>query len=300
MDIGLFGFIDTIEGITASLEAAEADGLASYWIPQAFGMDTLTVIASVGPRVPKLRLATAVVPTYPRHPMVLAQQALTTNLLVDGRLSLGVGPSHKPVVEGSWGISFDKPIRHLRDYLGALNEALGQKPRFTSETITAKGDLSVPGAPVPKVLVSALGPQLLKLTGQVADGTITWMTGPRTLAELTVPTLTEAADAAGRPAPEVVAGVPVCVSDDPAGTLERANRSFAMYGTLPSYRAMLDREGYGAPGEVAIIGDADTVAERIAGFADLGVTTFAASEFGSRDQRAATREVLKTLIGAQR
>ncbi len=296
MDIGLFGFIDTIEGITASLEGAERDGFASYWIPQAFGMDTLTVIASVGPKVPGLRLATAVVPTYPRHPMALAQQALTTNLLVDGRLTLGVGPSHKPVVEGSWGISFDRPIRHLDEYLHALNESLGQKPRYRGETLSAKGDLSVPGAPVPKVLVSALGPQLLKLTGAVADGTITWMTGPNTVRDLTVPTITEAAAAAGRPAPEVVVGIPVCVTDDPADTLARANRSFAMYGTLPSYRAMLDREGYDGPGEIAIIGDADTVGERIMAFADLGTTTFAASEFGSRDQREATRALLVSLL----
>ncbi|MPY91720.1 MAG: TIGR03564 family F420-dependent LLM class oxidoreductase [Acidimicrobiia bacterium] len=296
MEIGQFGFIDTVEGITKSLESAASDGFASYWIPQAFGMDTLTVIGAVGPRVPGLRLATAVVPTYPRHPMVLAQQALTTNLLVGGRLALGVGPSHKPVVEGSWGISFDRPIRHLHEYLVALQESLGQKPRYQGETITAKGDLSVPDAPTPKVLVSALGPQLLKLTGSVADGTITWMTGPNTLRDLTVPTITAAADAAGRPAPEVVAGVPVCVTDDPAATLERANRSFSMYGTLPSYRAMLDREGYDGPGEIAIIGDADTVGERILAFADLGVTTFAASEFGSRDQRAATRELLVRLL----
>lgn len=298
MKIGLFGFIDTIEGITANLSSAEADGFESYWIPQAFGMDTLTVIGALGPKVPKLRLATAVIPTYPRHPMVLAQQALTTNLLVGGRLALGVGPSHKPVVEGSWGISFDKPIRHLRDYLEALVEALGQKPRFQGETITAKGDLSIPDAPVPKVLVSALGPQLLKLTGRLVDGTITWMTGPNTLRELTVPTINEAAAAAGRPAPEVVAGIPVCVTDDPAATLDRANRSFAMYGTLPSYRAMLDREGYGGPGEIAIVGDADSVAERINCFAYLGVTTFIASEFGSRDQREATREMLRGVIAA--
>jgi F420-dependent oxidoreductase-like protein len=200
------------------------------------------------------------------------------------------------VVEGSWGISFDRPIRHLREYLEALTAALGQKPRYQGETITAKGDLSVAGANPPPVLVSALGPQLLRLTGTLADGTITWMVGPNTLRELTVPTISEAAAAAGRPAPEIVVGVPVCVTDDVEATRARAARSFQMYGTLPSYRAMIDREGYEGPGDVAIIGDADTVGERIRSYADLGATTFAASEFGSSDQRAATRQVLMSLL----
>jgi 5,10-methylenetetrahydromethanopterin reductase len=298
MKIGLFGFIDTLEGIDASLRTAAEQGFDSYWIPQAFGMDTLDVIGALGRDIPGIRLATAVVPTYPRHPMVLAQQALTTNLLIGGRLALGVGPSHKPVVEGSWGISFDRPIRHLRDYLDALMASLGQQPRFEGETIAAKGDLSIPGATPPPVLVSALGPQLLRLTGRVADGTITWMVGPNTLRELTVPTISEAASAAGRAAPEVVAGVPVCVTDEVEATRERAARSFRLYGTLPSYRAMLDREGYEGPGDMAIIGDADTVGERISALADVGVTTFAASEFGSSDQRAATRELLVRLLGS--
>lgn len=298
MKIGLFGFIDTIEGITGSLKTAEADGFESYWIPQAFGMDTLTVISAVGKAAPKLRIGTAVIPTYPRHPMMLAQQALTTNLFIDGRLALGIGPSHKPVVEDSWGISFDKPIRHLREYLEALNQCLGRKARYSGETLNAKGDLGIPDGPVPPVLVSALGPQLLALTGKLADGTITWMTGPNTVRELTVPTISDAAAAADRPAPEIVVGIPVCVTDDVAASRDRANRSFAMYGTLPSYRAMLDREGYEGPGDIAILGDADTVAAQILAFADLGVTTFAASEFGSRDQRLATREMLRRVIAS--
>jgi F420-dependent oxidoreductase-like protein len=297
LKLGLFGFIDTIEGVTASMKEASSQGFDSYWMPQTFGVDTLTVIGAVGPSIPNLRMATAVVPTYPRHPMVLAQQALTTNQLIGGRLGLGIGPSHRPVVEGSWGISFDRPIRHLREYLEALNGSLTQKVRFKGETLTARGDLSIVDAPVPAVLVSALGPQLLRLTGRLADGTITWMTGPNTLRELTVPTLSEAAAAADRPAPEVVVGVPVCVTKDVDGARERAQRTFKVYGTLPSYRAMLDREGYDGPGDIAIIGDADTVGETILSFAGVGTTTFAASEFGSRDERAATRELLVSLLG---
>ena len=296
MKIGLFGFIATIDGFRKDLSTAASQGFDSYWVPQAFGMDTLTVIAAVGPDAPGIRIGTAVIPTYPRHPMMLAQQALTTNLLVGGRLALGIGPSHKPVVEDSWGISFDKPIRHLRDYLAALQESLTQKPRFVGETLSAKGDIGVGDAPVPPVLVSALGPQLLKLTGAVADGTITWMTGPNTVRDFTVPTISAAAEAAGRAAPEIVVGIPVCVTEDVDATRERAQRSFKMYGTLPSYRAMLDREGYDGPGDIAIIGPAGYVAEQISALADIGVTTFAASEFGNGEQRAATREVLLQLL----
>lgn len=232
-------------------------------------MDTLTVIGAAGAAVPGIRLGTAVIPTYPRHPMMLAQQGLTTNLLVGGRLALGIGPSHLPVVEGSWGISFDKPIRHLREYLEALQASLTQKPRYSGETLSAKGDLSIGEAPVTPVLVSALGPQLLKLTGALADGTITWMTGPNTVRDHTVPTIGAAAEAAGRPAPAIVVGIPLCVTDDVDATRDRAQRSFAMYGTLPSYRAMLDREGYEEPGDIAIIGPASYVSERISALAEI-------------------------------
>ncbi len=174
-----------------------------------------------------------------------------------------------------------------------------KKVRFEGETLTTKADIQI-DAPAPKVMLSALGPQLLKVTGRLADGTILWMTGPRTIADHSAPVIREAAAAAGRPEPEVVAGFPVCVTDgtDEANTdtRERAARSFAMYGTLPSYRAMLDREGYEGPGDIAIIGSAGEVEERIRGLADAGVTTFAASEFGSRDQRAATRELLVSML----
>ena len=300
MKIGLFSFVDSTDGLTEMAATANEQGFDSLWIPQVFGIDTLTAIAVAGTRVPDITFATAVVPTYPRHPQMLAQQALTVNEIIGDRLVLGIGPSHKPVVEGSWGISFDKPIRHLREYLECLMPLLhDKKVRFDGESLTTRADLSL-DAPAPKVMMSALGPQLLKVTGRLADGTILWMTGPTTIAEHSAPTIVEAAAAAGRPAPEVVAGFPVCVTDgsNEANTeaRERAAKSFAMYGTLPSYRAMLDREGYEGPGDIAIIGGAGEVEDRIRSLADVGLTTFAASEFGSRDQRAATRDLLISML----
>ena len=300
MKIGLFSFVDSVDALTTLAAEANQQGFDSLWIPQVFGVDTLTAIAIAGQTVPDITFATAVVPTYPRHPQMLAQQALTVNGAIGGRLVLGIGPSHKPVVEGSWGISFDKPIRHLREYLEVLGPLLHEKKvRFKGESITTMADISI-DAPAPKVMMAALGPQLLKVTGRLADGTILWMTGPQTIAGHSAPTIRESAAAAGRPDPEVVAGFPVCVTDgtdaDNTAATERAAKSFAMYGTLPSYRAMLDREGYEGPADLAIIGGAAEVEDRIRSMEANGVTTFAASEFGSRDQRAATRDLLVGML----
>lgn len=300
MKIGLFSFVDSTDQLTEAASTAHQQGFTSLWVPQVFGVDTLTAIAVAGSQVPELTFATAVVPTYPRHPQMLAQQALTVNAVLGGRLVLGIGPSHQPVVEGMWGISFDKPIRHMREYLECLMPLLHDRSaRVAGETLTARADITVEG-PAPAVMVAALGPQLLKVTGRLADGTILWMTGPTTIAEHSAPTISEAAAAAGRPAPEVVAGFPVCVTDGSAGATDaaraRAAEEFAIYGQLPSYRAMLDREGYAGPEDLAIIGDAGQVEERIRALAGAGVTTFCASEFGNRDQRAATRDLLISML----
>lgn len=300
MKHGIFSFVDSTETLMEVAQTAAGQGFDSVWIPQTFGPDILTAMAVVGSQVPEITFATAVVPTYPRHPQMLAQQALTTSAALNGRLVLGIGPSHKSVVEGSWNISFDKPIRHLREYLEILGPLLHEKSvRFSGETLTARADLEVKG-PAPRLMMAALGPQLLKVTGRLADGTILWMTGPNTIANHSVPVITEAAEGAGRPKPEIVAGFPVCVTDgsqdQTQAARERAAKAFAMYGTLPSYRAMLDREGYEGPGDIAIIGGAEEVRDRIASLADCGVTTFAASEFGARDQRQATRDLLVSMI----
>ncbi|MEM7273099.1 MAG: TIGR03564 family F420-dependent LLM class oxidoreductase [Actinomycetota bacterium] len=300
MELSLFTFAESPDHLTTVATEARAQGFSSIWLPQIFGIDTLTAIAVAGSVVPDLEFGTAVVPTYPRHPQMLAQQALTVNQVLDGRLILGIGPSHQPVVEGMWGLSFDKPVRHVREYLEILGPLLNDKRiSYGGEALTTRAELDLT-APAPRVMVAALGPQLLKVTGRLADGTILWMTGPTTIAEHTVPTITAAAEAAGRPAPEIAAGFPVCVTSGSAAELaevrERAATEYAIYGQLPSYRAMLDREGYEGPADLAIIGGADEVGERIAGLADAGVTRFAASEFGTADQRAATRELLVSML----
>ena len=297
MDIAVFGFDPTVDALENSLREAAEQGFPSFWMPQIFGMDALTAIAVAAKNVPNIRVGTSVIPTYPRHPMVLAQQALTTQSVIGGRLELGIGLSHQPVVEGMWGISFDKPVRHMSDYLSILTPLLNdRRVSFKGESIIGRGEITPPPADAPPVLVAALGPQMLRLAGRLADGTITWMTGPETIRTLTAPTISEAAEKAGRPAPQVAMGLPVCVTSDVDAARERADRDYAIYGQLPSYRAMLDREGAATPADVAIIGDAGEVADRIRALADCGVTTFAASAFGSSDELAATREVMISLL----
>ena len=267
-------------------------------MPQILGYDALTLLAVVGRETSAIELGTSVIPTDPRHPVRLAAQALTTQQACGGRLTLGIGLSHQPVVEHMFGMSFDKPVRHLREYLDVLMPLLsGERVEAQGETISANVTLDVPRPqPVP-VQVAALGPQLLRLAGARTAGTITWMTGPRTIAEHTAPALRAAAEEAGNPDPFITAGVPVCVTDDVEGTRRRAAQVYAIYGQLPSYRAMLDREGLEGPADLAVIGDEDTVRDRLQAFADAGVTDLAASEFGSgQDERARTRAVLRSLL----
>jgi F420-dependent oxidoreductase-like protein len=287
----------TIDDVVADARQAETNGFASYWIPQIFGMDAITTLAIVGREVPRVELGTAVVPTYPRHPMMLAQQALTTQAASGGRFILGIGLSHQVVIEGMFGMSFEKPARHMREYLAILVPLIhGKEAAYDGETLHAHGTVSIANASPCPILLAALAPRMLELAGAVADGTITWMTGPATLADHTIPSINAAASAAGRAAPRVCASLPVCVTDDPSGARARAAEEFAVYGMLPSYRAMLDREGAAGPADVAIVGNPATVKDAVNHLAEIGVTDFAPALFGSRADRLATREVLVDLL----
>lgn len=298
MRIGIFTSDDNLTTLVERATRAEADGFDSFWVPQIFGVDALSALTLIGATVPRIELGTAVVPTFPRHPMALAGQALTVSAASGGRLTLGIGLSHQVVVEGMWGYSFDKPVRHMREYLTALVPlCAGEEVSFSGETVTARGAIRIEEAPPVPVMVAALGPAMLKAAAELATGTITWMTGAKTLAEHTVPTLTAAADAAGTGAVRVVATLPVAVTNDVDAARERAARVFAVYDQLPSYRAMLDREGAGGPADVAIVGDEATVRAEIERLRSAGVTDFVASEFSSDPAVIAeTRALLKSLV----
>ena len=294
MHIGVFVQHDEVDGLVREARAVRERGFASLWAPQIFGADALTSLAVVAHEVPDLHLGTAVVPTYPRHPMALAAQARTVQQVATGRFTLGVGLSHQIVIEGVLGMSFDKPVRHAREYLEILAPLLrGDAVDVRGETLSAHLGLEVPSAPVP-VLVAALGTQMLNVTGRLADGTVTWMTGPATIRDHVAPTIRAAAEGAGRPEPRVVMALPTCVTDDPDGARERAGQLFQMYGHLPSYRAMLDREGAAGPADVAIVGSADEVRDQVAATFEAGATEFVAVPFHERDQ---TLEALQPLLG---
>lgn len=302
MDIGVMVGGSGLGSVIAAVREAAEAGIGRAWIPQVFGVEALTAIAVAGREIPGIELGTAVVPTYPRHPLVLAGQALTTSAaLGGGRLHLGIGLSHQLVIEGMLGMAFEKPALHMREYLSALRPALdGQPVDVKGETLraaTLMGPLTVDDAgPVPiPVLVAALGPALLRVAGELADGTLTWMAAPRVVGERIAPSITAAAEAAGRPRPRVGIGLPVAVTSDVDAVLERAAAQFAVYGTLPSYRRLLDEAGLDGPAGVVIAGDEREVADRIQALADVGATEFLASPVGSRAVRQETLRVLGAL-----
>jgi 5,10-methylenetetrahydromethanopterin reductase len=279
--LAVSGGPSTLAALVKEAQRAEEAGFASIWLSNIFSFDALTVLALAGKETHRVELGTFVVPTYPRHPAALAQQALTVQAATNGRLALGIGLSHQVVIENMFGLDYSKPIPHTKEYLTILNGLLAQEPvKFTGELYRVAAQLNVPGATKPTLLVAALGPAMLRLSGRLADGTATWMGGLNYLRDVAVPTITEAASKAGRPAPRVVAGLPVCVTDDAAAARATAAKTFAVYGQLPSYRATLDRGGAVGPEDVAVVGTEDKVVKQIEAFAAVGVTDFNAAIYG--------------------
>lgn len=282
----------------AQLRRLADAGMAHAFLSQIFDHDALTILAAAGAQVPEIALGTGVVPVYPRHPMVLAQQALTVQSATDNRLLLGIGLSHQVVVENIWGYSYERPARYMREYLASL------LPLLRGEAVQSSGDMVSTHAfsPIgirevepPTVVVAALGPTMLKLAGTVADGTITWMTGIDTVESHIVPSIRGAAEAAGRPAPKVMVSLPVAVTADREGATERINAALAIYPNLPSYKAMLDKEGAQSPADVSFIGDEDSVAASIQRLAAAGATDFVAANAGSGEEQARTLALLSEL-----
>jgi 5,10-methylenetetrahydromethanopterin reductase len=275
----------------------EAQGFTSVWLPQSAGHDAITLLAVAARSVPRLELGTSVVPTYPRHPLMLAAQALTANQATGGRLHLGIGLSHKMSIEPRYGLSYDRPALHMRDYLSILMPALrGETVDFVGESLTGRGAVTVPGAQAPPVLLAALQPRMLEMAGSVADGTITWCTGKVTVEEQITPIITKAAADAGRPAPRVVVALPVIVTDDEPDGRAKADKQLDGYGRIPVYRAVLDREGAGGPGDVSIVGDEESVTAQLRHLQHVGMTEFIGIPAGDERDRARTKAHLVNLL----
>jgi 5,10-methylenetetrahydromethanopterin reductase len=294
----LFNSGNILDDLTETTSQAARYGLQSVWLAQAFDFDALTALAVVGRSVPNIELGTAVIPTYPRHPLALAEQALTVQAACGGRLVLGIGPSHRGPVEAIYGYSFDRVVRHVGEYLQILLPALESKRvDFCGEMMAAHSEaLGVQGSSVCPVVLGAMGPRMLVLAGAVAGGTVTAKTGPRTLASHIVPVVTEAARQAGRPEPRIAACLPLCVTNDPEAAEERADAEYAGSAGLPSYRAMLEREGVTRPGSIAIVGDEGRVAAKVTALEDTGITDYLARIVGSEEERARSLALLGSMV----
>lgn len=285
----------SIDAIKDDAQAAARDGFHSYWLAEhpTGGFDALTVLAVVGATVGNIELGTAVVPTFPRHPMALAGQALTAQTATSGRICLGVGLSHE-VMMAQLGISFEKPIRHLREFLSILMPLLEDgKVAFQGETLSCDAQLFKTAHPAPSVVIAALGPQALRVAGHRTNGTTLAWVGPKTIKEHIVPTISEAADKAGKRKPRIISTLPVVVTRDPAGIRERIAKTLTMYAQLPSYQAMFAREGVSGPADLAIAGSVAEVEDSLNRMKEAGVTDFAASVYATNSQEhQETRELL--------
>jgi F420-dependent oxidoreductase-like protein len=296
MEVGLYSGSDMTSVDTAVERAADAArlGFDAIWYPQTAGLDALTALAAVAREVPGIRLGTAVVPIQGRHPVPLALQALTVaGAAGPGRFTLGLGVTHAVVSEGWFGV----PYRGIVDVCAEVLEAVGP---LLSEGRRADVDgahvsthfAATVEAPTPGLLLAGLGHRMVELAGGATDGTVTWMTGPTTLRRDVVPRLRAAAEAAGRPEPQVVVGIPVCITDDRAGARERLAPMMAAVATMPSYRRQVGLEGVDEPVDIALVGDEDAVAERLAGLVDAGMTALCANVLGEPEERDRTRRYL--------
>lgn len=289
-----------VAGVLDDITAAETAGFSSYWVAQVGLIDALGLLGAHGDTGSSMTLGTAVISTWERHPHALATQALTTQTLVGDRLVVGIGLNHEPMVTGSLRMAWHKPVRHMIDYLAILTDLLATGAAdHEGEAWSYTGDDRKPSPGVPRVMIAALGEQMLKVAGRRADGTILWCVGPKTIRDHIAPVITEAAAAADRPEPAIVASLPVWVTDDPAPGRAFLAEMLANYATLPSYRAMLDREGVHGLGDLSIVGNEEFVRDALGGLASSGATDFTAVPLGGNpDEEARTMAVLREAMNA--
>lgn len=275
----------TIEEMRSQVAAAKV--FDSVWTNQhPGGMDPLAVLTAMGDDGPA-ELGTAIVPTYPRHPVVMATEALTTQAFTGGRLTLGIGPSHAVFVTDGLGIPYTAPARHTREYLEVLRPLLrGEHVKYEGEFFTVDTQLAIK-APEPPVLVSALGPRMLEVARDLANGTIAVWVRPDTVANYLVPRLGDNA--------RVVVLAMVAITKDPDTVRNTIARDYAMVTDLPAYRAVLDRGGLTGPADTVIAGDEATVLRELTRFRDAGATDLIASPLGTTEEQRRALEVVTAL-----
>jgi F420-dependent oxidoreductase-like protein len=296
--IGLTGGAATADRIVEQAVRAEADGFTSVWYASAVFGDPLVAMALAGRATSTIELGTAVLQTYTCHPVLQANRAASTAAAM-GRpgLTLGVGPSHQLVIENAYGLSYDNVGAHTEEYVTVLSallrgEGVGHHGKHFDVDIPS---VNTPPEPV-SVMVSALAPRLLRVAGEQTDGTILWMANARAIEQHVAPRINAAASGAGRPAPRVIAGLPVAVHDDVAEARATAAESFANYGTLPNYRRVLDIGGAAGPADAAIVGGEAAVTEQIEALFAAGATDVWAAAFPVGEDRVASRQRTRALL----
>jgi F420-dependent oxidoreductase-like protein len=266
--------------LVADAEAAEAAGFASVWVPQVPGdFDAFTAITLMGRATKRIELGTAVVPIQTRHPIAMAQAALSIQAVCEGRFTLGLGTSHHWIVEDQLGLSYERPAHQMRNHLEVLNAALRGPGSVDVENdgYRVHSPMDVTDWVPNPVVLAALGPVMLRLAGEHASGTILWMADERAIAEHVVPRITKAAADAGRPAPRVIACIPVavCANDEAAGARALTNRIFGQAAFSPNYQRLLERGNASNEGDILVAGDESAVADRLRAFRDAGATDLA-------------------------
>jgi 5,10-methylenetetrahydromethanopterin reductase len=278
-DVNAIGRSTSVDDIVAMARRCEAAGYDTVWMANVFSLDAIMTMGIAGRETQRVEVATAVTPTYPRHPTAIASQAVTAASACGNRFTLGIGLAHKIMIEDALGLSFAHPARHMREYLAVLMPLLrGEVVHFDGAEYRVHGiSVGAAGAREVPVVVAALGEHMLKLAGRHTSGTITWMVGPKTLTAHILPTIRAAAEAAGRRQPRVIAGFPIVLTTKVDAAREVLAGPLAIYGQLPSYRAMLDREGLTRPEDFALIGDEAVLRAALTRLRDLGVTDFNAA-----------------------
>lgn len=297
---------ERLAGLVSDAVAAESAGFSSFWFPQVPGyLDALTAVALVGAATRTMEIGTAVVPIQTRHPVILAQQALTTQVACAGRFALGIGPSHDWIIKGQLGLSYDRPVALLRDYLDVLLAGFSGSGTVDVENtaFTVHSPVDVTDQTVP-VLLAALGPAMLRIAGERADGTILWMADERAIGEHVAPRINAAAEAAGRGRPRVVAGIPVtlCAPADVDDARAHASEVLGHAHLSPNYVRLLEHGDAEDVGDTMAAGDETAVRQSLQRYRDAGVTDLAArvvpigaDAAARRASRDRTMEFLATL-----
>jgi len=271
---------DRLAGLIADGKAAEDDGFASFWIPQIPGyLDAMTAIAVLGQATDRIELGTAVVPIQTRHPIAMAQQALTTQVACGGRFALGVGPSHHWIVSDQLGLSYDRPASLVRSYLEVLTAACaGPGPvDVVNDNFRVHSPMDVADAAAMPILLAALGPTMLRIAGEQTGGTILWMADERAIGEYVAPRIIKAASDAGRPPPRIVAGVPVslCAAGEVDSARGYASEVLGHADFSPNYVRLLEHGDAEDVGDTMAAGEDTAVLARLRGYRDAGVTDLA-------------------------